>query len=247
MATDSSLTRFNYSFTLNWRLMLLALFAVMLFIYLGVWQLQRADEKKRLLVAEQALANQTPIFWQKGDKLPQQFQPLSVEGHYLPDLFLLDNQHYQHRFGYHVISPFELSGRGIILIDRGWVQGDITRQTLPVIQTPETTLRISGKAYYPSPKNWVLGDVLEHKSAKTAVVERIDTNMISQFLHKSVYPFIIRLNENDAFGYIRQWMTVSMLPERHYAYAIQWFIFAIVVLILFFALNIKKRNENNSP
>lgn len=74
-----------------------------------------------------------------------------------------------------------------------------------------------------------------------AVVELLDVHLISQFLHKSVYPFIIRLNNHADNGYLREWPVVAMAPERHYGYALQWFAIALVILILFIALNLKKK------
>ncbi|WP_274544559.1 SURF1 family cytochrome oxidase biogenesis protein [Legionella oakridgensis] len=73
------------------------------------------------------------------------------------------------------------------------------------------------------------------------VIEWIDTKIISQFLHKSVYPFIIRLDKKEANGFIRAWDIVSMPPQRHYAYAFQWFAIALVIFVLFISLNSKKR------
>lgn len=218
-----------------------ALAAIMLFVFLGSWQLHRADEKTKMLHAQRALANQSPVAWDIDSPMPKQYQPLRLEGHYLPDLFLLDNQHYKHQFGYHVLSPFELHSHDIVLVDRGWIAGDITRQSLPVVNTSRQTTILSGKAYYPSDKNWVLGDAFEKKSANMTIVELIDTNLISQLLHKTVYPFIIRLDKSQPSGFIREWKTVSMPPERHYAYALQWFIFAAVALVLLFTLNMKKK------
>ncbi|WP_019216188.1 SURF1 family cytochrome oxidase biogenesis protein [Legionella tunisiensis] len=64
-------------------------------------------------------------------------------------------------------------------------------------------------------------------------------------MHKSVYPFIIRLDKSEADSYVREWAVVAMPPERHYAYALQWFAIAFVILILFIALNLKKTNEDD--
>ena len=62
-------------------------------------------------------------------------------------------------------------------------------------------------------------------------------------MQKAVYPFIIRLDKQDTYGFVREWETVSMLPARHLAYALQWFAMAFVILIIFVALNLKKKNE----
>ena len=239
-----SLTGFNVRFTPRWQMSLLALLAILFLSRLGFWQLQRAAEKKQMLLAHQVLAKQAPILWQPRNKLPLQYQPITVQGHFLSTVMLLDNQHYQHQFGYHVISPLILADGHVILIDRGWLAGDVTRQTLPKSRMPTGVIKLVGSAYYPSEKNWLLGQLIEKEQAESVVIELIDTKLIGQFLHKSVYPFIIRLGQHEADGYVREWAIVSMPPQRHYAYALQWFAMALVILILFIALNITTKKEN---
>ncbi|MBA3537719.1 MAG: SURF1 family protein [Tatlockia sp.] len=239
-----SLTCFNRRFTPDWRMTILAFFAILLFCRLGFWQLERAKEKKQMMGTQASLAKLAPLAWQPAGPLPKQYQPIRVRGHYLEPNLLLDNQHHQHQFGYHVLTPFLLDSGKVLLVDRGWVVADIRRQVLPDIARPLDS-DLEGTVYYPSEKTWVLGQVLEKKGAKIAIVERIDVKIIGQFLHKSVYPFIIRLNNDGSQGYVREWPVVAMLPERHYGYAFQWFAIASVLLILFIALNLKKNYEND--
>jgi len=239
-----SLTCFNGRFTPNWQMSVLTAFAILLFLRLGVWQLQRAAEKKQMLGTEKSLSANAAIAWQPGDKLPVQYQRIKVQGQYLPTVLLFDNQHHDHQFGYHVLSPLLLANKQVVIMDRGWVAGERTRQSLPVVETPRRQQTLTGSTYFPSAKNWLLGPVLEKKQADLAIIELLDTKAISQFLHKSVYPFIIRLSKDEGDGYIRDWAIVSMPVQRHYAYAVQWFSIALVIFILFVALNFKKKNEN---
>ncbi len=243
-----SLTGFNVRFTPKWGMSLLAVFALLLFTRLGFWQLQRAEEKKEMLATHHELAKQAPMLWQPGNGRPAQYQQIKVQGHFLSRPLLLDNQHYQHQFGYHVISPLILANGNVLLVDRGWLAGDVTRQTLPKIDQPVGLMNVVGSAYYPSAKILSLGPMIEKEQADLVVIEVINTQLISQFLHKSVYPFIMRLGRYETGGYVREWAIVSMPPQRHYAYALQWFAMAFVIFILFIALNltIKKTHENCS-
>ena len=93
----------------------------------------------------------------------------------------------------------------------------------------------------PSRKSFVLGLGFESRGAHRAVIESIDFDTIAQFLHKSVYPFIIRLDKTSQAGFVRDWVTVVMPPARHQGYAFQWFALATVVLVVFIALNCKKK------
>lgn len=237
-----SLTCFNRRFTPKWWMVILSCLFIAVFLRLGFWQLGRAEEKKQMLAVQANFAQKAPIVWKAGEAKPEQYQQLQVVGNYLPQILLFDNQHYQHQFGYHVLNPLQLNDKQVLLIDRGWVAGDINRQLLPEITVPTETQTLTGYAYYPS-DNWVLGPAYEEKKNNVTIIERIDTKLIGQFLHKSVYPFIIRLDKDNAQGYVREWSIVAMPAERHYAYALQWFAMALVILILFIALNLKKKYD----
>lgn len=221
----------------------LAILVFSLLMSLGFWQIQRGQEKKSMLVAQQLEANKSAQLWSPVNNNPQQYQPLELIGHYLPFILFLDNQHFQHQFGYHVLSPLVLSNHRIVLVDRGWVAGEASRAILPLTKTPTGQQKIEGSVYYPSVNHWTLGTIIEQKNDQAALIEQIDIKLISEFLHKSLYPFIIRLDKSAAEGYVREWAIVAMPPERHYAYALQWFALALVILGLYTVLNLKKIDE----
>ncbi len=225
---------------------ILAVLFFSLFVRLGFWQIHRADEKTKMIVAQKTQEKQKPVAWTPKEKLPLQYERIVVKGTYLSQIFLLDNQHHKHQFGYDVLSPLELFDGSIIIINRGWVPGELTRRILPNIQIPKGMVELQGSAYFPSKNQWVLGPVLEKKGDKVIILERVDNQLISQLLQKSVSPFIIRLDKQDTNGFVREWETVSMPPQRHLAYAFQWFAMALVILIIFVALNLKKKNEKTS-
>jgi len=235
-----SLTCFNLTFTSSRRMFIVTVLFIALFVHLGRWQIERAYEKKQLLDVAHQQSMLPPILWHAHDTLPKQYQALQLSGYFLPMILLLDNQHHQHQLGYDVISPLCLHDGSVVLIDRGWVKADPQRSILPVLERPTGHIDVVGTAYYPSSKTWVLGANLEEVTRDITRVEVLDTPLISQFLHKSVYPFIIRQNKNDAHGYVRDWAIVSMPPVRHYGYAVQWFAMALVIFIIFIALNLKK-------
>jgi surfeit locus 1 family protein len=238
-----SLTCFNVRFTPAWTMILLAALFIGLFIRLGFWQVHRSDEKKKMLLVYKTQAQMKPMAWSSKHNAPLQYQKISLEGQYLEQVFLLDNQHHQHQFGYDVLSALLLSDGSVVVVDRGWIPGDSMRRNFPIIQTPKGELSVQGTVYYPSTNQWVLGPDSEEKEHNILILERLDTHLLSQTLQKKVYPFIIRLDKQDAHGFVREWAIVSMPPERHIAYAVQWFAMALVIFIMFIVLNLKKKNE----
>ena len=239
-----SLPAFAIRFTPSLFMCVITLFFMLLFVRLGIWQLQRAAEKQEMLAKERLFSKQAPVLWKPRAALPSQYQRIRVTGRFLSQVVLLDNQHHRHEWGYHVLSALLLADGRVVMVDRGFIDGDVTRQTLPSIDNPRGIISLEGGVYYASKKQWLLGESVEKRQEDTIVIELFDTKALSQFLHKSVYPFMIRLGEQEASGYVRDWPVVAMSPERHYAYAVQWFAIAVVIFIIFVALNIKKRDEN---
>lgn len=226
-------------------MIILAVLFISAFTRLGFWQLQRADEKAKMVANEESLAKQEPIEWSSKSKLPRQYQRIKLKGTYLQELFLLDNQHYNHELGYDAISPLLIEDGSVVMVDRGWIAADNNRNSFPEVKTIKEKIQLQGSVYYPPKNQWVLGPNLEKKDNGVVIIELLDTNLLEQILQKKVYPFIIRLNKKDAHGFVREWAIVSMPPQRHLAYALQWFAMAFVILILFVVLNLKKKNEEN--
>lgn len=241
--TMPSLTCFKVRFTPSWLMIFLTVLVVGVFIRLGLWQLQRADEKETMLLAQTKLARMAPVDWDFEQKRPLQYQKIKVRGHYLTDVFLLDNQHHEHQFGYNVLSPLLLADGRVLMVDRGWVKADPLRQIFPEINSPQGEQLVQGSAYFPSINPWLLGPGLEKKENKLTILEALDVKLLSQILQKETGAFIIRLDKQGSDEFVREWATVSMSPQRHLGYALQWFVMALVVVILFLVLNLKKKNE----
>jgi len=209
---------------------LIAGLALLILIYLGLWQWSRAHEKEAMISQRAHYDKMTPRSWSASQSLPAQYEHLEMNGRFLSPIFLLDNQYYEHRWGYHVLSPFRLASGVMVIIDRGWVKGDITRQSWPDIKIPHQNMTIYGQVYYPSAKQWVLSDMTEQPKPNMFVIERLKIADLTKQWHHPLLPFIVRLDKPSGFAYVRDWPTVAMLPARHYAYAWQWFGLALLVL-----------------
>ena len=79
------------------------------------------------------------------------------------------------------------------------------------------------------------------------VIEQLSLPLISTFLHKSLDPFMIRLQATGDLGYKRDWTIVAMPPKRHIAYAIQWFAMAALVGIVWIIVTIKRISKQKEP
>ena len=234
-----SLTFFSRTFTFSWQKFLFALLGVLFFIGLGVWQLERAHEKRQMLLKAQTASVELLQVWHEKDK-PQPYQRLEITGTYLPTMLWLDNQSRDHIFGYDLLLAIETTDHQVLIVDQGFVRGDATRQSLPKITIPRGTQTVIGYAYYPSFKHWLLGVPYEIRENHQVLVEVLDSSLFSKILHKTVYPFIIRSQSGVPDGLNQDWPLVSMPPERHMGYAIQWFALALLVMGIWVACSLKK-------
>ena len=241
MQNKFSLTCFKRRFTPGWGLSFCALLAVALCMRLGFWQLARHSEKQQMLEAATRQHQQDFTRWHPGTALPVQYQKIKLKGHFSPSIFFLDNQHHNHQLGYHVLTPLQIEGADrLVLVDRGWVAAQHGRRTLPEIKTSDAPREIKGMAYYPGKGAFLLGENIELRGQNRMIIERVEIKKIAEILQKKVVPFIIRLDPKQPDGFTRQWALVSMPPERHKAYAAQWFGIASVIFIIFIALSFKK-------
>lgn len=217
-----------------------------LLLFLGSWQLDRAQFKQNLLLQYQQRLQAQPLLLQQVNSSWQnwRFYPLIISGHYDNDhSFLVDNKMYQHRPGYHVLTPFVVDDNRTLLINRGWIPLE-NRKNLPHIKPINGNQTITALIDIPARKPFLLS----HRSESNAWprrIEAIELEQLAKELHTVLYPVVLLLSPDEKSGYVRDWqpVTLTMPPARHIAYAVQWFSLAITLSIIFIIVNTKKANR----
>lgn len=227
----------------DWRLMLFAGFFLPLLIGLGVWQLDRAGQKRAMLDSWQQQAETLP--WQQlieGEVRPG--KPVRVTGSYGDHTWLLDNRTRDGVPGYEVITDFYPLGGPPVLVNRGWIQAPATRARLPVIETPEGLLELAGRlADYPVPP--VLAESGQTEAEWPRRVQRLSRHDADRMV-TNLPALIIRLENGRQPGAFRaDWAPDLMGPGTHYGYAAQWFALAVALTILTVAASYRKTGANN--
>lgn len=236
-----SVTVFRFSFTSSWKMLGLCLMGMLLCGSLGVWQLHRAAEKRSLLALYHLQIHHPAIELEQNTKV-RLYQSVHVQGKsFLPKIFLLDNQHHAHQFGYDVLRPLVLADGKIVLIDHGWVPGDVSRGSLPEMNVLSKELSYTGQAYFPPNHPFMLGKGIEIKTQEIVIIEALDLKMIAHFLHKSLYPFIIRQSIDQSSNFVRDWPIIAGSPTRHIGYAVQWFLFALGIACMYLMTHMKRK------
>lgn len=233
----------------------LAVLAAAAFVLLGNWQLGRAREKQALIAEFEAGTRETVDADGRAFDELARYQHVQITGAYdAARQVLIDNMPSPSdgRAGYRVLTPLRRAdGRGWVLVDRGWVPLGTTREDLPDVAVggeprevggvldalPIPGMR-AGPAAAPGDRRWprvlLFPTVADVESALGVPVESR----------------IILLDAADPDGFERKWKpTLGFGPERHLGYAIQWFAFALVAVVLFVALNLRRVNadEDSDP
>lgn len=205
---------------------------LVLLIQLGFWQCHRADEKQSILKQYHQMIKRPELMWKSGDFEPEAFQKVSVKGTLLQSRFYLDNQFFEHRIGYDVLFPVQLKDDSILMVDAGWVMASAQRQILP---RPEINAQKiwEGQVYVPSTHPIQLGSFIDHQQNQIYVIEFIDFAELEKILKHPIHHWVLRLNPETDNVFQRKWPIINVAPQRHKAYALQWFGMALVVGVIF--------------
>jgi len=208
-------------------------------VYLGMWQLDRAEQKLAIQNDHQIQSSKQYQNLNEVENNPLRYSKIYVEGIFQEPYFLLDNIVHDKKAGYLVMSPFQIEDK-IIIVNRGWVD-NYSRQKFPNISTPQNTVKIKGYIKYPM-KLLELSDT-NITQEEPYVIQNLDIKEISSILKKEVYPFYLNLEYDSDHAYAPIIEKYENKHLTHYMYAGQWFLFALIGIIFLVILNRKKNGK----
>jgi len=214
----------------------LTVFGVTFFMWLGFWQLSRADQKQALLdryaTGQQTQVEITP---QNAASL-QRYQRVQVSGRFDPThQILLDNMpSHAGQPGYRVLTPFETAA-GWLLVDRGWIALGSTRSELPDITVGNDPRTLTGTIDdLPRAGIELKSPPVDANAPWPRTLSFPQQPALEQQLGRKLVSGLLLLDASQPDGYERTWEAhLGFRPERHIGYAVQWFAFAIAAVILF--------------
>jgi surfeit locus 1 family protein len=228
----------------GWGVALVAL-GLAVFVSLGYWQLGRAREKQALFDAFMQGSQDTVDATGLGFDELARYQHIRLSGSYdSTRQILLDNMpSVTGRPGYRVLTPFERAdGRGWVLVDRGWAPLGATREDLPDVTVSVSEREVSGILDVLPIPGVRVGPAAAPGSAGWPRVLLFPTEAdVESALGVDVESRIVLLDAGAPEGFERKWRpALGFGPERHLGYAIQWFAFALVAMVIFVAVNLRR-------
>jgi cytochrome oxidase assembly protein ShyY1 len=221
---------------------LLTLVLLALFVSLGRWQWHRGEAKQVLFDSyersETAPALNAPVDFDNAER----FKRVAFDGRFEPEhQVLLDNRSHAGQPGYEVLTPFVLADGRRILVNRGWVPFGGYRDRLPdVSMQGERSAAISGRLEELPTPGLASGRAPPAGAAWPKVTSFPTHEELETALGEKLARRILLLDPQLPGGYVREWSPPGMAPTRHFSYAIQWWGFAAVLLVLYFGLNFRK-------
>lgn len=220
-------------FAPGWPLWVFTLAFMPVLLSLGVWQLDRAEQKRQLQTQIDRQQQQPAI--PLTDVQPTTdlaWHPLQLTGKFDPErIWLLDNRTRNGQAGVEVLQLFHDHSSNLqLVINRGWMAWPDRRQ-LPHVPTPEGTLHLQAQAL-PDPEP---GFRLHSPDSNgwPRLIAHIDPSTLAEQADQPLQMWIARLLPGSPGALRLEWPALPMSASKHTGYAVQWFALAAALLILF--------------
>jgi len=219
-----------------WWTTLLAIAGVMVLVRLGIWQLDRLDQRRaantELLRQLSAAPFQITGDFAPDDPSTYKDRKATATGRFdYANQILLTQQSWEGNPGSHVVTPLILDGSDkAILVDRGWVpaaaarSGDLSQFDGPEEQTVAGTIMLSQtlsrgrQTITDGPQQeWYRVDI-------GSIQKQMSYPLLSVYLQQSP-------TEGEQELPYRQPVEIDLSEGPHLGYAIQWFIFATLLAV----------------
>ena len=228
---------------LRWSFVALMAALTVVFIWLGVWQIERLAEKEALIAAVAERLNLPPAplppqaQWGALDLEKLNFSPMSLTGTFKNDqavtvfTSLVDGKGPASGPGYWVVTPFVLQDGGTVFVNRGFVPENLQEAALNDPGAPQGLVTITGLLRPAEQAGWFIPEA--NTSDRIEWVR--DPVRLAAMVDPALAPFAPFYVDQSAGapGVLPQGgETVVEFPNNHLGYAYTWFGFAIITPIM---------------
>jgi surfeit locus 1 family protein len=228
----------SFNIRLYWPVVVCVFITCAAFARLGIWQLDRAAEK---VSAQQALELESKDNAGAIENIePGHLHPANTElqnrhvsltGEYVNQRsILLLAEFFEGGIGYGVVTPFRLASNGeLVLVSRGWTTGILPPNTEPNLRPLAGPTEITAQIHVPPANARIIPSQLDPSSWPLRM-RSLEIDVISEILDEPLFPFEVRLTEQQPGVLVRHWPAVNADVNQNLSYAIQWFSFSLIVL-----------------
>ena len=213
-------------------------------VSLGLWQLDRADQKRTIEAAiVSANAGPVELIANGRELLDKEYYDVRLQGNYLSDKqFIYDNQIVDQVSGYYVLTPFILTDQlGVVLVNRGFIPWNGQREKLADIAVDSVSREI--KVQVSSPIKRMELKATDVSRQFPVLIQAIDFDVLEEVSKLEFVKVVGLLDPSSSDGYVRKWEPYTGSIEKHIGYAIQWFLMALVLAIIGLRIGLKRRKK----
>ena len=213
------------------KILIFAIIFVPITISLGLWQIERANEKKVIISNYDKLLVSTPIALQKEQPL-ENWQPIETVGAYQDLVIYEDNAINSGNAGFKVYHLFQNGDGTFMFVHRGFIERNLIKNNLPRIDTPLRKKNIKGTALFKQNNTFVKN--IEESDIR--IIQEFNTSVLIErfpiLKDRYLHPFLFNLDVRDADKFQPIEKPVNMTASKHIGYAIQWFGLCAALIIL---------------
>ena len=213
------------------KILIFAIIFVPITISLGVWQIERANEKKLIIANYDKLLVSAPIALQKNQML-NNWQPIETTGTYEDTIVYEDNAINNGKAGFKVYHLFRNDDGTFIFIHRGFIERNLIKNNLPEVEIPTEKKSIYGTTLFKQNNTFVKN--IEESDSR--IIQEFNTSLLIErypmLKDKYLHPFLFNLDIRDVNKYQPIEKPVNMTASKHIGYAIQWFGLCAALIIL---------------
>lgn len=222
--------------------------AILLMLGLGTWQLQRLEWKRDLLAHIHARMSDPAVDLPGtvGDPGLWDYRRVRLEGTFLNEHELyVGARSLNGVVGFEVITPLvRADGRGVVLVDRGWVPGARHFPADRPDGQPAGTVTVEGVARVPPPKFWAQ----PHNRPQENFWFYYDLpNMAAYAGVEDVAPVVVQADATpNPGGYPVGGQTRVNIPNDHLQYALTWYALAVALAVICWVRFSREEEEEES-
>lgn len=211
------------------KILIFAIIFAPLTFSLGVWQVNRANEKIEILENYDKLLLSAPLVLDNDHK---NWQPVKTSGTFEDFIIYEDNAILDGKAGYKIYHLFKNSDNSYIFIHRGFVERNKIKNNLPEVEVPEGIKNLEGKVLKRT-NNAFIQNIQESDSR---IIQEFDLSYLkerhSSLKNKEIYEYLFNLQAENEMKFSAIEKPVNMSSSKHIGYAIQWFGLCAALIIL---------------
>jgi cytochrome oxidase assembly protein ShyY1 len=218
---------------------------------LGIWQLDRREERVAEITKVQANYDAAPVALEELVPTPEsadpeaEWRPVVVEGTYsVADQVLVRNRSSEQGAGFEILTPLVTDDGTVFVVDRGWIDKDATGSGPTAVPAPpDGSVRVTARLR--TGERSIPG-----QSASANLVPTIELGALANRWGVPVYSHFYgeMMSESPATPAGAPLAKPSTSEGNHLSYAFQWMAFALLgIIALLWAVRRERRIRAGIP